>query len=752
MRRNQTYLFITLVFLLAPFVSQARHIIGGEITYECLGDGLYEFTMFVYRDCSSDGAPYDMPAHISIFRQNGNAYVSVDQLMVDITGGIQTIPAPSDPCLLTPPNVCVQEAKYVFQANLPLITGSYHIVYQRCCRNNTISNIVNPEDAGATYTIELTEEAQAECNNSPVFNDFPPIVICANSPLFFDHSATDPDGDQLVYEFCAPILGGGPLGGSLEHPGDPNACDGVQPIFPCEPPFDPVAFVLPTYSALNPMGGDPQVSINANTGEITGIPNTLGQFVVGVCVSEYRDGVLLSQVRRDFQFNVTSCEPTVDARIEFDEIINEQEFVINSCGNNTITFGNNSVQQQFIDEVFWNFNIAGTVETFTEWEPTITFPDLGTYQGQLILNPGTDCGDTAFINVNVYPEIEADFSFSFDTCIAGPITFTDMSFSGEGPNAITDWLWEFDLGQQGTSDEQNPVYMLNSPGNIPVSLTVTDVNECEDTETQNVPWFPVPPILLIEPSTFNGCAPQTVFFDNLSVPIDSTYDIVWNFGDGTTSGEVSPTHVYNEPGIYDISLQVTSPIGCFVEDAWENWITVRPSPIADFVFDPEEVSSFDPTVNFTDLSFEPSFWFWDFDGDGFSNEQNPVFTFPDTGQQVVTLIVTHESGCMDTLVQLIDVIPRVTYFMPNAFTPNSDAVNDFFIGNGIIEGMENFRMTIWNRWGEKIYETSDPRSGWNGRKNNNGRLSPNGVYVYVVTYTGPRKNNFRLKGYATLIR
>ncbi len=752
MRRNQTYLFIALVFLLAPFVSQARHIIGGEITYECLGDGLYEFTMFVYRDCSSAGAPYDMPAHISIFRQNGNAYVSVDQLMVDITGGIQTILAPNDPCLLTPPNVCVEEAKYVFQANLPLITGSYHIVYQRCCRNNTISNIVNPRDAGATYTIELTEEAQAECNNSPVFNDFPPIVICANSPLFFDHSATDPDGDQLVYEFCAPILGGGPLGGSPEHPGDPNACDGVQPIFPCEPPFDPVVFVLPTYSALNPMGGDPQVSINANTGEITGIPNTLGQFVVGVCVSEYRDGVLLSQVRRDFQFNVTNCEPTVDARIEFDEIINEQEFVINSCGNNTITFGNNSVQQQFIDEFFWNFNIEGTVETFTEWEPTITFPDLGTYQGQLILNPGTDCGDTAFINVNVYPEIEADFSFSFDTCIAGPITFTDMSFSGEGPNAITDWLWDFDLGQQGTSDEQNPVYMLNSPGNIPVSLTVTDVNECEDTETQNVPWFPVPPILLIEPSTFNGCAPQTVFFDNLSVPIDSTYDIVWNFGDGTTSGEVSPTHVYNEPGIYDISLQVTSPIGCFVEDAWENWITVRPSPIADFVFNPEEVNSFDPTVNFTDLSFEPSFWSWDFDGDGFSNEQNPVFTFPDTGQQVVTLIVTHESGCMDTLVQLIDVIPRVTYFMPNAFTPNSDAVNDFFIGNGIIEGMENFRMTIWNRWGEKIYETSDPRSGWNGRKNNNGRLSPNGVYVYVVTYTGPRKNNFRLKGYATLIR
>lgn len=752
---NRNIISVTFIFLFSlvfSFETSGKHIIGGEVTYVCNGDGTYTFTMFVYRDCSTDGAPYDSPAFFSIFRQNGNSYTNINTLQVDIANGIQNIPPPEDPCVIPPANICVQEAQYTFTVSLPTIDDSYHVVYQRCCRNNTISNIVNPEDAGATYTIEVTPEAQQECNDSPVYNDFPPIVICVGSPLFFDHSATDSDGDQLVYEFCAPILGGGPLG-TAENPGDPNSCNGVQPMFPCEPPFDPVQYVLPTYSEINPMGGNPQVSIDPNTGIITGVPQTLGQFVVGVCVSEYRNGVLLSTVRRDFQFNVTNCETTVQARIEYDSIISAQEYVINSCGNNTITFGNNSIQEQFIDEFFWTFNINGGEQTFTEWEPTITFPSIGSYQGILVLNPNNqDCNDTAFINVNVYPEIQADFAFAYDTCVAGPVTFTDLSFSGAGPDAITDWLWDFDLGQQGTSIEQSPVYMLNSPGNIPVSLTVRDTNGCVDTDIQNVPWLPAPPILIIEPSTFDGCAPEDVFFNNLSIPIDSTYDIVWDFGDGSTSGDVSPTHTYDEPGVYNISLQVTSPIGCFIEDAWDNWITVRPSPIADFTFTPDELSSFDPTAEFTDQSFEPSFWYWDFDGEGFSTIQNPAYTFSDTGSQEITLYVTHASGCVDSLTQFLDVIPKVTYFMPNAFTPNYDGTNDFFIGNGITEGMENFRLTIWNRWGEEVFQTNDPKDGWNGRKKNVGKESPNGVYVYIATYTDPRKNNFELKGFATLIR
>ena len=115
-------------------------------------------------------------------------------------------------------------------------------------------------------------------------------------------------------------------------------------------------------------------------------------------------------------------------------------------------------------------------------------------------------------------------------------------------------------------------------------------------------------------------------------------------------------------------------------------------------------------------------------------------------------VVTHPSGCTDTLIQILDVIPEVRYYLPNAFTPNSDSKNDEFVGVGLMEGATNFRMTIWNRWGEKIFETTDPGEGWNGRKNNSGRESPNGVYVVIVQFNEPRGERREIKGFATLIR
>ena len=711
--------------------------------------------MTVYRDCSTtDGAQFDNMAAMTIYRENlDGSYTYNSQLdfEIPINGDVESVPPPDNPCLIAPPGICVEKATYILTAPLPTISTSYHVVYQRCCRNETITNIVNPGEVGATYTMELTSKAQQICNDSPVFDDFPPILICANEPLVFDHSATDADGDQLVYEFCSPIDGGG-LGG-LGLPGNPspaNSCTGVQPNPACPPPFNPVVFILPTYTALNPMGGNPQISINPTTGVITGTPNIQGQYVVGVCVKEYRNGDLISLTKRDFQFNVTNCTATVDAMIDYDELIGQDQYVINACGINDVTFTNLSVQQQYITEYGWTFDIAGNIESFGEWEPTVTFPGIGSYEGQLILNPNTDCGDTANIFVNVYPAIEADFSFEYDTCVAGPVDFTDLSFSEAGPGTITDWNWVF--SNQGNSTEQDPSFQFMDPGNLPVSLTVTDINNCTDTETQIIEWYPAPAIILIEPSIFDGCSPQEVFFNNLSFPVDSTYDIVWDFGDGTIGSDISPTHIYEEPGIYNISLEITSPLGCFISESWNNWIIVRPSPIADFIFSPLELSSFDPTANFTNQSIDAVSWEWDFDGDGSSIQLHPSFTFPDTGKQEITLVVTHESGCKDTLTKIIDVVPKVTYFLPNAFTPNSDNVNDFFRGNGIFEGMLNFKLSIWNRWGEMVFETNDPTYGWNGQKNNNGDLSPNGVYVCIVTYTGPRGGDFEIKGFATLIK
>ncbi len=748
-KRNTTIL----IFLLTGIFSQlqARHIIGGEITYECLGNDQYEFTLLIYRDCNcTDCAEFDPFAAIAVYNCDEDSdcgsfgqadyFTRLDVPLLEINN----VAEPTYPCLV-PPDVCVQEGLYRFTLTLPNSPQSYHVSYQRCCRNVTINNIIGPESSGATYTVAVTPEAQDLCNSSPEFNEFPPIVICADTPLEFDHSATDPDGDQLVYSFCAPLDGGGNI---LVEPGV-YTCDGAIPTPACPPPYNNVNFIVPNYSADQPMGGAPLVTIDPNTGLITGTPNILGQFVVGVCVQEFRNGQLLSEIRRDFQFNVASCDPTVVADIDADEVVGEQQYVVNTCGNSIVTFENESFQESFIEQFEWSFDINGTIVTESEeWNATIEFPGEGTYEGQLILNPGTNCGDTAQIFVNVFPEVIADFSYVYDTCVAGPVDFTDLSSTGAC--CLTEWDWSF--GDGNNTDAQNPSHVYMEPGNIPVTLTVTDTNSCVDSYTQTIEYFPVPSLIIIAPSSFIGCTPAEIFFDNLSFPIDSTYDITWDFGDGGFSTAISPTHIFEIPGNYTVTVDITSPIGCQTDTIFPGLIDILPSPTAGFDFTPNEPSSLQPEVVFTDQSQDAASWFWNFDTGATSILTNPTYVFPDTGMYQVAQIVTHPSGCQDTLIQVIDVIPEVRYNLPNAFTPNNDSTNDIFKGVGILDGATNFRMTIWNRWGEMVFETTDPDIGWNGLKNNTGQPSPNGVYPVVVNFIGPRGEKFEYKGVATLIR
>ncbi len=744
-------IFAFIAFFSLTFTSsvQGKHIIGGDMYYICNGNGSYTVTMKVYRDCSSDGAQYDSPGHFAVYNE-ANPSTPIQQLTANPTG-ILTIPPDNEPCFEISNPPCVQEASYSLTITLPSINNSYIISYQRCCRNNTINNISQPGNVGATYTVEISPEAQQVCNNSPVFNDFPPIVICAGQPIDFDHGATDSDADSLVYSFCSPLIGGG-LDGSQGNPGNPNGPTGVQPIPPVGPPYNSVIFLAPTYASSLPMGGSPSVTIDSETGIISGVPNTLGQFVVGVCVREYRNGVFLGEIRRDFQFNVINCTPLVVADIESDTILNGQEFIINACGDFSVDFENNSFQESNIFEYEWFFDFNdGTSFNSDQREVTVDFPGLGTYEGYMALNPGTPCADTAIIFVNAFPDINADFESDYDICVAGPTSFTDLSSTG-ATGGLTSWTWNF--GDGNSSSQQNPDHIYMVPGNLPVTLDIEDSNGCKESITKEIEYFPAPAILIVDPSEANGCAPQEVFLNNLSFPIDSTYTIEWDLGDGNSSSEISPLHIYETPGTYTLTLDVTSPLGCSVSEIFPDLVTIRPAPIAGFSYTPEVFTSFDMTATFTDESVDASAWLWNFgdpDGPPYLTP-NPVYTFPDTGRYEVMQIVRHISGCLDTATAIIDVTPQVTYFLPNAFTPNNDGVNEEFKGVGFVEGMRNFSMTIWNRWGELVFETTDPSQGWNGRKNNQGDVLQDGVYVVITRYTEPRGKEVELKGFATLVK
>ncbi len=728
----------------------AYHIIGGEIYYECLGFDpndptakIYRFTLKIYRDCAGNGQNFDsLPGSsigtLSVYQGNNtNPYIPTFNLSAPDVTLLQA--DAGNPCLIVPPNICVQEGIYEFELSLPISTESYHITYQRCCRNSSITNIYSPDETGATYTVELTETAQLECNNSPVFNNFPPIIICVDQALNFDHSATDAEGDQLVYEFCSPLKGGGLFGA-------PTASNGIYPDPDDPPPYNEVDFIISSYSPLAPLAGNPVVSIDPVTGIITGIPEVQGQFVVGICVKEYRNGVLLSTIQRDFQFNVAYCEPTVVAELEGPQI--DDIYIYESCSDSTFFFENASYQSQFIDEYAWHFDVNGVDWYFPDPEPTITFPGPGSYNGVMVLNPGTQCSDTAEISVFVGAPVIADFEFEYDTCVAGPVEYTTLAYSGNG--IISEYLWEF--GDGLTSIESDPTHEYQDPGLYDVQLTVTDELGCTATFIQQVNWFPAPPLIIIEPSSFVGCPPAELSFINLSSPIDETYDIQWDFGDGSRDSAISPIHTFESPGLYDINIEITSPIGCYKSRVFRDWIFIDSLPIADFSFSPDKASNFEPEVVFTDKSIRAAQWEWTFDQYGSTILQNPVFVFPDTGLMEIQLVVTHLYGCVDTMIQYVDVEPQITYFLPNAFTPNEDGTNEFYRGGGYFRGIRDFDIKIMNRWGGIIFESSDPSEAWNGMEHNNGRLSQNGVYLVYVRFTGPRGMPHEYKGYATLIR
>jgi hypothetical protein len=218
--------FLIVALICCTYVANAAHLVGGEITYSCLGFTnndpnsvyrTYEVRINIFRDCQSGGSEFDSPnfppvqMHVSVY-QGANFFNTYnleapEVILIDIEENI------NNPCVVVPSNICIEEGRYVFQLDLPIVEESYHISYQRCCRNATITNIFIPAASGTTYTIEITPEAQASCNSTPTFQEYPPAVICVGQPFSYDFSAFDVDGDQLVYEFCSPIEGGGNNGG-----------------------------------------------------------------------------------------------------------------------------------------------------------------------------------------------------------------------------------------------------------------------------------------------------------------------------------------------------------------------------------------------------------------------------------------------------------------------------------------------------------------------------------------------------------
>ncbi len=726
------------------------HIVGGIISQKFISRSLnvntYDISVRLYRDCGRITSSYNTIVELYIYEGNSTEPL-IRRFCTLKRTSIRTVNPPSYPCLTVPSYVCVQQADYYSDTlseqtliSLPLSNQTYRILTRVCCRNVLIGNVLNPSTAGATYYAEITPEGQVANSSSPDFNLFPPTVICQNEALNFDHSATDIDGDNLVYEFCnSPNTGTGP------------SCNSGTSI--CNAPFTSVLY-KPGFTGSNPLGPNatPAIRINAQTGFITGTPLVQGNYVVGVCIKEYRNGILMGTVFRDFQFNVEPCKKSISPKIDAN-LVGVNQFSFHSCDNLNVTLRNLSTPRANVFTTLWRFNVNGTVQESNSFDYNFRFSDTGTYRGVMYLNANTPCGDSAFITIKIGSVgVNANATFRYDTCNAGPVAFRNTSAL---TSDIVKFIWNYGDGTRPDTNVLNPTHLFQTPGNKRVTLSLLDRLGCREDTTLNFGWNPAPAILIIEPDSYVGCAPGKVKFKNKSVPVDSTYQVTWNFGDGTVVRSIDAEHIYPKAGNYTVSVRVVSPIGCTKSATYDDWIRINPNPKAGFDFSPKNATNIESRVSFLDSSSnDVTSWRWFFPrGYGFSTDKNPTVIFNrDTGWLSVRLRVSNKFGCSDSASSKVYIRPEVRFFMPNAFSPNADSNNEVFRGNGFTFGIKSFNLKVFSKWGENIFETNDIEEGWNGQKRNIGESMPQGTYLYVLKYVTPLSEVIEKRGYVTLIR
>jgi gliding motility-associated-like protein len=536
----QKVILILLLLLTANSAVKASHIVGGDIYYDYLGNNQYRFYITVYRDCNSTGAQFDNPLPLGVFLTQNN------QLIQTVN-----VPAPSsvllpvifnNPCVVPPNNICVQRAIYITTVTLPPTPGGYTIVYQRCCRGPAINNLVSPDDTGFTLVATIPGNATNNwVNSSPRFTNYPPLLLCNNDQLVFDHSATDPDGDELVYSLVTPNSGATP--------------NNPAPNPPPPPPYFPVQWAG-GFNAVNPLGPGASITIDPTTGLLIADPNLIGTFVVGVRVQEYRNGVLIGQTVRDFLFKVFNCNITMQAILPTQQ---QLPGFVNFCQGLNVQFVNNSYGGT---NYAWDFGVPGiTTDVSTAFAPSYTYPSPGNYTAMLVVNPGWPCTDTAYIDITVSNPFDVSFTSNDSLCILN----NSFNFTGI-TNAPAGSTFEWNFGPNTTTPSASTQNVngvsFTSTGNIPVSFNVSN-GFCTNSANGSVYIHPEPIAGIVLPIGYE-CEGLSLNFGNNS---QNTSLYQWDFGVPGTDTDVStafaPGFTFPQGGTYTVTLIAGTNSSCF---------------------------------------------------------------------------------------------------------------------------------------------------------------------------------------------
>lgn len=270
------------------------------------------------------------------------------------------------------------------------------------------------------------------------------------------------------------------------------------------------------------------------------------------------------------------------------------------------------------------------------------------------------------------------------------------------------------------------------------------------------------PLLDIEVDKDSGCEPLTVNFSDATTGGNAAIITVWEVSDGGSSTELTGfEHTFNSSGCYDVVMNNTYANGCQDKIIKESMVCVNAVPTADFDWGPKNATVLDPFIGFDDQSTDASAWEWTFDrmaNPSGSGMQNPYVTYPnqDSGSYEVTL-VAFNGDCSDTITKVIRIMDNLSVYVPNAFTPDGDGLNDVFFPKGknhnTPEGLESYEFLIFNRWGEMIWDSNIPYQPWDGTDEKSGKKVQQDTYVWkLVVYDNVNATLNSYYGHVSLIR
>ena len=390
------------------------------------------------------------------------------------------------------------------------------------------------------------------------------------------------------------------------------------------------------------------------------------------------------------------------------------------CGSTSVIFTDTSIGAA----TWWQWDFGDGSAPSSLQNPTHIYVTPGYYTVTLI------AGNAIYSDTLVSPNIisvfvvpAANISFINDT-ICFPLT---QNFFDISPNSSS-WLWDFGDGSIGSS-LQNPFHKYAAPGTYPITLTVNSIDGCSDIATSTVIVLPAPKASFSQ-SAATICSGGTVVFTDIS---NNAIQWNWNFGDGSSFlGAAPPMHVYSTQGVYNVSLSVENALGCKDDTTILAAVNVNLRPDALFQISTLENIHAGTEVLFENQSVNYNEWLWNFGNGSFDSiNVNAKVVYSNPGVYNVMLYAIYGPDCLDSMLLKVTVNDFESIYVPAAFTPNGDNVNDVFLARG--NGLTGFKMYVFNRWGEVLFKSVDINDGWDGKVQD--KLVPDGVYSYRILYS-----------------